>query len=63
MAETRLNRYWAIAIKDNGNGTVSVDISGVRNPAGFVQVYDWGEQGMIAKKVFSRMDKENLTGK
>ena len=53
----------SIAIKDNGNGTVSVDISGVRNPAGFVQVYDWGEQGMIAKKVFSRMDKENLTGK
>jgi hypothetical protein len=32
-----------------------VDISGVRNTAGFMQVYDWGEPGMIAKKVFSRM--------
>ena len=47
-----------IKISDNGNGTVSVDISGVRNPAGFMQVYDWGEPGMIAKNVFSRMDKE-----
>jgi hypothetical protein len=48
----------SIAIKDNGNGTITVDISGVRNTAGFMQVYDWGEPGMIAKKVFSRMDKE-----
>ena len=48
----------AIAIKDNSDGTVSVDISGVRNTAGFMQVYDWGEPGMIAKKVFSRMDEE-----
>ena len=48
----------AIAIKDNSDGTVSVDISGVRNTAGFMQVYDWGEPGMIAKKVFSLMDKE-----
>jgi hypothetical protein len=48
----------SIAIKDNGNGIVSIDISGVRNPAGFMQVYDWGEPGMIAKKVFSVMDKE-----
>ena len=48
----------SIIVSDNGNGTVSVDISGVRNPAGFMQVYDWGEPGMIAKKVFSRMDKE-----
>jgi hypothetical protein len=48
----------SIAIKDNGNGAVSVDISGVRNPAGFMQVYDWGEPGMIAKNIFSRMDKE-----
>ena len=46
----------SIAIKDNGNGT-TVAISGVRNPAGFMQVYDWGEPGMIAKKVFSLMDK------
>jgi len=45
----------AIAIKDNSDGTVSVDISGVRNTAGFTQVYDWGEPGMIAKKVFSLM--------
>ena len=45
----------SIAIKDNGNGTVSVDISGLRNTAGFMQVYDWGEPGMIAKKVFSLM--------
>jgi hypothetical protein len=48
----------SMAIKDNGDGTVSVDISGVRNTAGFMQVYDWGEPGMIAKKVFSLMDKE-----
>ena len=48
----------SIVTKDTGNGTVSVDISGVRNPAGFMQVYDWGEPGMIAKKVFSWMDKE-----
>jgi hypothetical protein len=48
----------SIAIKDNGNGTFLVDISGVRNPAGFMQVYDWGEPGMIAKKVFSWMDKQ-----
>ena len=48
----------SIAIKDNSDGTVSVDISGVRNTAGFMQVYDWGEPGMIAKKVFSLMNKE-----
>jgi hypothetical protein len=48
----------SMAIKDNSDGTVSVDISGVRNTAGFIQVYDWGEPGMIAKKVFSLMDKE-----
>jgi hypothetical protein len=47
----------SIVVSDNGSGTVSVDISGVRNPAGFMQVYDWGEPGMIAKKVFSLMDK------
>jgi hypothetical protein len=45
----------SIAIKDNGNGIINVDISGVRNTAGFMQVYDWGEPGMIAKKVFSLM--------
>jgi len=48
----------SIAIKDNSDGTVSVDISGVRNTAGFMQVYDWGEPAMIAKKVFSLIDKE-----
>ena len=48
----------SIVIKDSGNGTIMVDISGVRNTAGFMQVYDWGEPGMIAKNVFSRMDKE-----
>jgi hypothetical protein len=48
----------SIQVLDKGDGAVSVDISGVRNPAGFMQVYDWGEPGMIAKRVFSRMDKE-----
>jgi hypothetical protein len=48
----------SIAIKDNGNGTTIVDISGVRNTSGFMQVYDWGEPGMIAKKVFSWMEKD-----
>ena len=48
----------SIAIKDNSDETGSVDISGVRNTAGFMQVYDWGEPGMIAKKVFSLMDKQ-----
>ena len=49
----------SIKFSDNGNGTVSVNISGVRNPNGFMQVYDWGEPGMIAQKVFSWMDKEH----
>ena len=45
----------SVKVSDNGNGIVSIDINGVRNPAGFMQVYDWGEPGMIAKKVFSLM--------
>ena len=45
----------SVKVSDNGNGTVTVDISGVRNTAGFMQVYDWGEPGMIAKRVFSQM--------
>jgi hypothetical protein len=47
----------SVKVSDNGNGATTIDISGVRNPAGFMQVYDWGEPGMIAKKVFSLMDK------
>ena len=49
----------SISIVDTGNGNCTVDISGVRNPSNFVQVYDWGEPGMIAKKVFKQMDKED----
>ena len=48
----------SMKVLDNGNGTTTVDISGVRNITGFMQIYDWGEPGMIAKKVFSRMDNE-----
>ena len=49
----------SISILDNGNGTCTIDISGVRNPSNFVQVTDWGEVGMIARKVFKQMDKED----
>ena len=49
----------SISIVDTGIGNCTVDISGVRNPSNFVQVYDWGEPGMIAKKVFKQMDKED----
>jgi len=61
--KTPLNWFpWAgqdmsIAIKDNSDGTGSVDISGMINHAGFMQMSDWGEACMIAKFVFSRMDK------
>jgi hypothetical protein len=47
----------SISIRDNGNGTCTVDISGVRNPSNFVQVTDWGEVGMIARKVLGKMEK------
>ncbi len=48
----------SISILDNGNGTCTVNISGVRNPSGFIQVTDWGEAGMVARKVFDEMDKK-----
>jgi hypothetical protein len=47
----------SISIRDKGNGTCTVDISGVRNPSNFVQVTDWGEVGMIARKVFGQVEK------
>jgi len=48
----------SILVLDNGNGTCTVDIGGVRNTSGvFVQVYDWGEASGIANKVFKEMDK------
>jgi hypothetical protein len=48
----------SILVLDNGNGTCTVDITGTRNASGlFVQAYDWGEAGGIAKQVFAEMDK------
>jgi hypothetical protein len=52
----------SILILDNGDHTCSIDISGRRNPNGAIlQVYDWGEAGSIATKVFEgveeRLDK------
>ena len=62
QARRKLLKLWrldmSMKVLDNGNGTTTADISGVRNITGFMQVYDWGEPGMIAKKVFSRMDEE-----
>src|SRR4051812_8640497 len=42
---------------DNGDGSVDVSLTGRRSQTGVVlQIYDWGEKGGIAKKVFAKID-------
>jgi len=56
-------RSWAgqemsVLVLGNGDSASSVSISGKRNQTGVIpQVYDWGEKGKIAKKVFAGMEK------
>jgi hypothetical protein len=56
-------RSWAgqemsVLVLGNGDNASSVDISSRRSQTGVIlQVYDWGEKGKIAKKVFAGMEK------
>jgi len=48
----------SVLVLSNGDNASSVDISGRRNSTGvLIQVFDWGEKGKIARKVFTGMEK------